>query len=162
MPVTSGPGRPAAGSRQTLATGLLVLGVAGGVLSGCSSAVDVIAAPRHTAACDRPDRLWPHAVGRQARRSVSPSNPDAAAWGDPAIIATCGWPELGPTTEQCIEVDGVDWVAHQLDDGVQFRTFGRSTVIEVLVPKAYAPEPLLLPAFGPAAKALPANGRTCT
>ena len=78
------------------------------------------------------------------------------------MIATCGWPELGPTTDPCIQVDGVDWVAHQLDDGVQFRTFGRSPVIEVLVPKAYAPEPLLLPAFGAAARALPATGRHCS
>ena len=158
-----GPGRTAAASRRTLTTGLLVLGVAGGALSGCSSSVEVSAVPRHpSTACDRPDQLWPRTVGRQARRAVSPSNPDAAAWGDPAIIATCGWPELAPTTEQCIEVDGVDWVAHQLDDGVQFRTYGRSTVIEVLVPKAYAPEPLLLPAFGPAAKALPPNGHACS
>ena len=78
------------------------------------------------------------------------------------MIATCGWPELGPTTDPCIQVDGVDWVAHQLDDGVQFRTFGRSPVIEVLLPKAYAPETLLLPAFGAAARALPATGRHCS
>jgi hypothetical protein len=44
---------------------------------------------------------------------------------------------------------------------VRFTTFGREPAIEVLVPHAYKPEPLLLPAFGPAAKALPTNGRTC-
>jgi hypothetical protein len=136
--------------------------VAGGVLSGCSSAVQVSAVPAHAAACTRADAWWPQRVAKADRRSVTPVNPDAAAWGDPAVIATCGWPELGPTTDPCIQVDGVDWVAHQLEDGVQFRTFGRSPVIEVLVPKAYAPEPLLLPAFGAAARALPSTGRHCT
>ena len=49
-----------------------------------------------------------------------------------------------------------------LSDGTKFTTFGTDPAIEVLVPKAYAPEPLLLPAFVPAAKALPTNGRHCT
>lgn len=138
--------------------------MAGGLLSGCGgSAVTVTAVPqRVSSVCDAPDRLWPATVARKDRRPVTPENPDAAAWGDPAIIATCGWPELGPTQEQCVEVDGVDWVAHELSDGVQFRTFGRVAAIEVLVPKAYAPEPLVLPAFAAAAKALPSNGRHCS
>lgn len=154
-------GRLAGRSRRTTATGLLLV-VAGGVLSGCSSAVSVSAVPPHVAACSRADAGWPHRVADHARRTVTPANPDAAAWGDPAVIATCGWPEVGPTTDPCIQVDGVDWVAHQLTDGVQFRTFGRSPVIEVLVPQAYAPEPLLLPAFSAAARALPATGRHCS
>jgi hypothetical protein len=162
--VTVGLGRTARRPFHAITTGLLVLGVAGGLLSACSgSAVEVTAVPEHvSAACDKPDQLWPKTVARQQQRPVTPENPDASAWGDPAIIATCGWPELGPTTEQCIQVDGVDWVAHQLSDGVRFRTFGRIPVIEVLVPHAYAPEPLLLPAFGPAAKALPADGHSCS
>jgi len=49
----------------------------------------------------------------------------------------------------------------KLSDGAAFTTFGRDPAIEVLVPQAYSPEPLLLPAFGDAARALPANGRTC-
>ena len=87
---------------------------------------------------------------------------DARAWGDPAIIATCGWPALGPTQEQCLQVSGVDWVVSPLSDGTKFTTFGTDPAIVVLVPKAYAPEPLVLPAFGPAAEALPRNGRRCT
>ena len=83
------------------------------------------------------------------------------AWGDPPVIARCGLGALGPTTEQCLDVDGVDWVVRKASDGAVFTTFGRDPAIEVLVPNAYAPEPLLLPAFGAAAKALPANGHTC-
>jgi hypothetical protein len=86
---------------------------------------------------------------------------DARAWGDPAVIATCGWPALAPTTQECLDVDGVYWVVERLSDGVRFTTFGRDPAIEVLVPHAYAPEPLLLPAFAPAVRALPENGRAC-
>jgi hypothetical protein len=93
----------------------------------------------------------------------SPAHRDQArAWGDPAIIATCGWPALGPTTDECLEVDGVHWVVEQLSDGAKFTTYGRDPAIEVLVPAAYAPEPLLLPAFRAAARALPDNGRRCS
>ena len=77
------------------------------------------------------------------------------------MIATCGWPALGPTDQECLDVDGVYWVVESLSDGVRFTTFGRDPAIEVLVPDAYKPEPLLLPAFGAAAKALPTNDREC-
>lgn len=68
---------------------------------------------------------------------------------------------IGPTTDPCLNVSGIDWVAHQLSDGVRFTTYGRSPAIEVLVPRAYAPEPLLLPAFGAAASAIPQGERQC-
>jgi len=83
------------------------------------------------------------------------------AWGDPPIIARCGLAAIGPTTDQCLVVSGVDWVAHRLTDGVSFTTYGRSPAIEVLVPSAYAPESLLLPAFGAAASAIPQGNRHC-
>jgi hypothetical protein len=147
------------------AAGLLVLGVAGGVLYAVQSP-EGIAAPAHVAACESPMARMPRSVGGQPADEVTVSEGtdprDVRQWGDPAIIATCGWPALGPTPEQCLDVDGVDWVAERLSDGVRFTTFGRDPAIEVLVPDAYDPAPLLLPAFGPAAKALPANGRTCS
>jgi hypothetical protein len=159
-------GRAARRRTKRAAAGLLVLGVAGGLLSGCGGvdrAVEV-SPPGHTPQCDAATRLWPHTVSGKQRRMVRDSGgpePNARAWGDPAIIATCGWPALGPTDKECLDVDGVYWVAEPLSDGVKFTTFGRDPAIEVLVPKAYQPEPLLLPAFGPAAKALPTNGRQC-
>ena len=69
---------------------------------------------------------------------------------------------MGPTTSECLAVDGVDWVVEPLADGVRFTTFGRDPALEVLVPSDYRPEPLLLPAFGPTARTLPTNGRTCS
>jgi hypothetical protein len=148
---------------RTTTTGLLVLGVAGGLLSACSTLVEVHP-PQHATECERATAQWPSKVGGQTTRGVDVNGGakgDAAAWGDPAIIATCGWPALGPTDEQCLDVNGVYWVVETLSDGARFTTYGREPAIEVLVPHAYAPEPLLLPAFGPAAEALPSNGRKC-
>jgi hypothetical protein len=93
--------------------------------------------------------------------ATSSSSVAVRAWGEPAIIARCGLPAIGPTTDTCLDVSGIDWVAHQLTDGVRFTTYGRSPAIEVLVPRAYKPEPLLLPAFGAAAAAIPAGPRHC-
>ena len=156
--------RPGAASTRHTATGLLLLGMAGGLLTGCSRSVEVTP-PQHTQACEAATSQWPDQVAHQEPRPVQNHGGDpgdARAWGDPAIIATCGWPALAPTTEQCLEVSGVDWVVSPMSDGTKFTTFGTDPAIEVLVPKAYAPEPLVLPAFGPAAKALPTNGRHCT
>jgi Protein of unknown function (DUF3515) len=144
-----------------LVAGLLVIGGAGAA-SSCGSAVEV-RPPAHAAACEPATGKWPTTVARQARAEVDVDGDqrDAAAWGDPAVIATCGWPAVGPTDDECLDIDGVYWVVERLTDGVRFTTFGRDPAIEVLVPEAYAPEPLLLPAFRDAARALPENGRRC-
>ncbi|MGO4340729.1 hypothetical protein [Pedococcus sp. 2YAF34] len=148
------------------AAGLLLLGVAGGVLYAVRHHGVEVAAPPHRADCEVAMPLMPSTVGGQAASDAfvaERGDPrDIRVWGDPAIIATCGWPPLGPTPDQCLDVDGVDWVAEPLSDGVRFTTFGRDPAIEVLVPHAYDPAPLLLPALGPAAKSLPATGRTCS
>ena len=65
------------------------------------------------------------------------------------------------TDVECVEVDDVGWIPRELSDGTAFTSFGTDPALEVLVPTAYAPEPLLLPAFGAAAKALPPNGLAC-
>jgi len=132
------------------------------VLSGCSGPVEIAPAPLATAdVCRAVSAAWPSDVGGQERREVSDVGA-GAAWGDPAIIVRCGVPALGPTTDDCIEVDGLGWVAQPLSDGTRFTTFGRDPAVEVLVPKAYAPEPLLLPAFTEAAELLPTNTLACT
>ena len=148
------------------AAGLLVLGVAGAVVYAAWPRGVEVAPPTHQAACEPAAAAWPATVAGKDRRRVrllrqDSRDADVRAWGDPAIVATCGWPALAPTDKECLDVDGVDWVVEPLSDGARFTTYGRDPAIEVLVPHAYAPEPLLLPAFGGAAKALPANGRTC-
>lgn len=149
---------PSARRRARLAAGAALLLGAGGLLSGCSSAVQV-AVPGGADGCGAV--AWPAVVHDEPVVATEPSSPAVRAWGDPAIIARCGLPALEPTTLECLGVDDVDWVARPLTDGTAFTTYGTDPAIEVLIPKVYGPEPLLLPAFSAAAKALPDNGRSC-
>ncbi len=146
---------------RLLAPALTVL-TAGVALAGCGSAVDVTAPHEAgTSACTAAGSAWPTTVSHLPRRDTTSSSPAVAAWGDPAVIARCGVAALAPTTDPCVDVDGVGWVSSDLSDGTRFTTFGTDPAIEVLVPQDYAPEALLLPAFTPAARALPANGLVC-
>ena len=111
--------------------------------------------------CAAAGAAWPAEVSGMPRRDTDPLDPAVAAWGDPAVIARCGVAAPGPTDTECLEVDGVGWIPERLSDGTRFTSFGTEPAIEVLVPRAYAPEGLLLPVFGPAARALPPNGLAC-
>ncbi len=111
--------------------------------------------------CVAAAQAWPADVSGMPRRDTQPESAAVAAWGDPAVIARCGVAALGPTDTECVDVDGVGWIPQSLSDGTRFTTFGTEPALEVLVPAAYAPEPLLLPAFGAAAKALPRNDLAC-
>jgi hypothetical protein len=140
----------------------VALGVTAVALSACSSAVEVsVPADGSGEACTVAARQWPDVVSGMERRETSPTAPAVAAWGDPAVVARCGVPAPGPTSTECVEVDGVGWIPEPLADGTRFTSFGTDPAVEVLVPDRYAPEPLLLPAFGGVASALPANGLEC-
>jgi hypothetical protein len=137
--------------------------VAAVVLSACSSGAVEVAVP---AAADEPAcrsavLLWPSTVSGLQPRATDPDSTGVRAWGDPAVVARCGVAALAPTDTECIEVDGVGWIPEELSDGTRFTSFGTDPAVEVLVPRKYAPEPLLLPAFAPVAKALPSNGLAC-
>ena len=114
-----------------------------------------------SAPCQALTALWPSLASSQPARAVSVQSPAARAWGNPAVIAICGYDAPAPSTLECLSVDGIDWLVQRRSDGVQFTTYGRSPAMDVLVPAAYAPEPLLLPAFGAAARSLPETGRHC-
>ncbi|WP_426561492.1 DUF3515 domain-containing protein [Angustibacter sp. McL0619] len=104
----------------------------------------------------------PAKVHGQGRVRTTSGSPAVAAWGDPAVIWRCGVTPPGATTDECLDVDGVDWVVHVLDDGAAFTTFGRDPAVQVLVPHDYAPEPLLLSAFSSVAGAVPQGANHCS
>ena len=113
--------------------------------------------------CQQVARLWPATIGPYEARVTAVQSEGVAAWGDPPIVARCGKAPPGPTTDPCIDVNGVDWVATPLDDGgTMFTTFGRDPALEVLVPAAYDSHPLLLPPFGAAAEAVPQTLGECS
>ncbi|MEP6649016.1 MAG: DUF3515 family protein, partial [Lapillicoccus sp.] len=105
---------------------------------------------------------WPTSVSGRETVTTDPVDPAVRAWGDPAIVARCGVAAPGPTTDDCLTVNGVDWVATPLRDGTRFVTYGRDPAIELLVPKTDVPEGSLLPVFTTVAHALPENGRHCS
>lgn len=133
------------------------------LLAGCSSSVAVSVADHASSPlCSRASGHWPSAVAGQKARAVSVDSPTVHAWGDPAIIARCGVTSPGPTPDQCYDVSGIDWVGRDLSDGMSFVTYGRAPAIEVLVPKDYAPEPLVLGAFTQAAEQIPQGEHRCS
>ncbi|HKJ12273.1 MAG TPA: DUF3515 family protein [Ornithinimicrobium sp.] len=147
--------------RLTLTAALVGLAVA---LSGCSRAVKVV--PLEGAdedpVCAQVAAFWPDTVGGQPSRITAADSRTVAAWGDPAIVARCGATPPGPTTDQCLDIEGVDWIAVPIDDGVRFTTYGRDPAIQVLVPQEYATEALVMPAFTAAADVVPQTLGSCT
>lgn len=131
-------------------------------ISACSTAVEAAPAPRaDEALCAQVASAWPTQVGGNERVETTVDSPTVAAWGDPAIIARCGVTSPGPTTDECLSADGVDWVMTRLDDGMRFVTYGRDPAVEVLVPSHYAPEPMLMSAFSQIGSVIPQGERRC-
>jgi hypothetical protein len=107
------------------------------------------------------DRL-PSRLLNQGRVATSQRSPAVAAWGDPAIIWRCGVTPPGPTTQDCIAVNGIDWVVEPLDDGTGFVSYGRDPAVQVLVPDAYAPETFALTSLSTAVSTVPQNEHRCS
>jgi hypothetical protein len=107
------------------------------------------------------DRL-PSRLLNQERVATSQRSPAVAAWGDPAIIWRCGVTPPGPTTQDCIAVNGIDWVVEPLDDGTGFVSYGRDPAVQVLVPDAYAPETFALTSLSTAVSTVPQNEHRCS
>ena len=156
-------GRP----RLTSPLAVLALLLVAGVSAGCSHGVKVTLAPAAAdPACGRLAAALPSTLLKQDRRDTEPSAPSVAAWGDPAIILRCGVTPPGPTTDQCIAVDGVDWVARPLGtggaDGYEFVTYGREPAVQVLVPRHYVPETFALTGLTAAVKAIRQGEHHCS
>ena len=105
--------------------------------SGCAASVPVQVAPNAAdPGCAEVIVGLPDDLAGQGRAEVSAQS--AAAWGDPPVVLRCGVEPLGPTTAECIGVDGVDWV-RQVDAGTgdeRYTTYGRAPAVEVSVPVA--------------------------
>jgi hypothetical protein len=130
--------------------GALLCAAALAAVSACGPAVVELEtsdlSPSDEAACeavldDLPDRL-----GERERRPVEPASALGAAWGDPAVVLSCGVrpPDLEPTAV-CQEADGVGWYVDDAaleDDSVDvvMSTAGYRPAVEVVVPAEARPE----------------------
>lgn len=141
--------RRALGRRHLDARPALLL-LAALALTGCGDdAVRAVPfAASDSPACQEVSAHWPETVGPYQPRVTAVQSSGVAAWGDPAIVARCGKQPPTATTDPCIDVSGIDWVATTLDDGgTMFTTYGRDPAVEVLVPADYDSHPMLLPVF---------------
>jgi hypothetical protein len=87
----------------------------------------------------------PHRVSERPRRETKGGDL-GAAWGDPAIVLTCGVgvPDGYRPTSACQRANGVDWFVpeDQITDQsklVVMTTIGRKPRVEVVVPAEYRP-----------------------
>jgi hypothetical protein len=93
----------------------------------------------------------------------SGGEPIDAQWGSPSITLACGHAALGPTTERCLTVDGVDWVFTEAGVDLRFTTYGTDPAVELNVPVDYGRQNATgaLVDLAPAVRKLPRNGRAC-
>ncbi len=132
-------------------------------LSACSHSVRAsVPSGGSDPGCARLASALPSTLLKEKRRDTTPSSPALAAWGDPAIVLRCGVTPPGPTTDQCVAVNGVDWVARPINGGYDFTTYGREPAVQVLVPKHYAPETFALTGLAAAVGAIPQGEHHCT
>ena len=149
----------ARGGAFLLASGLVVLLV--GALAACSQTPRP-APEAASPACGKALAAAPRTVLGKARTQLAVQG--ALAWGDPQIVVRCGVPALAPTTAQCLDVNGIDWVVADPDaDPIVFTLYGRSPAVDLSVPAAYgrSSAPGALVDVAGVAAALPTNGRTC-
>jgi hypothetical protein len=104
------------------------------VLTGCSPTVTLTAASYAAdPGCAEVTVRLPDTLDEQERRQTDAQA--TAAWGEPAtVLLHCGVEPLGPTTDRCISISGVDWVEDATDAPVySYTTYGRSPAIEVTI-----------------------------
>ena len=138
-------GPPARGAAACLAL------VVAGLLAGCGSGPVEIDEPdlgeEAAATCRELVEDLPDTVADQRSRPVTPDGAAGAAWGDPAIVLTCGVgePEGYVPEGPCTVVDGVGWYVpeEQLDANgavdLTMTTLFRQVDVEVVLPKEYWP-----------------------
>jgi hypothetical protein len=116
-----------------------------------------VPSPAVAAQCSALVEALPDTVDGEHRRDVTPADGLGAAWGDPAIVLTCGGTWQVPADANCQEVDGVDWYAPESqfadqDADVVLTTIGYSPVVRVEVPARYRPPAATMVDLAPAIK----------
>lgn len=130
--------------RPTATAGVLAatLLVADSALAGCSSAPHVPpprTTPHEQRLCARLHARLPEVLDGRRWRAVRPRSRLTAAWGDPAIVLTCGVPRpTGLRARSDIAViDGVSWFARRGAHAAVFTVVGRRVHVRVVVPNHY-------------------------
>ena len=131
-------------------------------LTGCPS--DVPMPPAENAndpACADVTVRLPDRIGDLQRRTTNAQS--TGAWGDPVGVELyCGIQPSGPTTDECVSVNDVDWIIDRSSAPLyRFEAYGRSPGIQVIVDSERASGTEAVVALGSVVKLLPQE-RQCT
>lgn len=121
---------------RLLAVTATLVAVAGSVslLTSCAGEVPLESAVNaNDPACADVTVRLPATVAELDKRTTNAQA--TGAWGDPAgVLLYCGIEPMGPTTQECVNVNGVDWV---IDDTraplYRFEAYGREPGLQVIV-----------------------------
>ncbi|MGW9112437.1 DUF3515 family protein [Microbacterium sp. NPDC055683] len=110
--------------------------LAASLLAGCTPTVHLEAAPdAGDPLCADVSVRMPDSVSGLERRWTDAQA--TAAWGDDAgtaVILSCGFDAPAPTTQQCVTIDGVDWIVDETDrPNLRMTTYGREPAVQVYV-----------------------------
>jgi len=112
-----------------------VLAAAALALAGCAPTVSLEpGAAANDPGCAEISVRLPDTVADKDKRITDAQA--TGAWGDPAaVILRCGVPPIGPTTQPCVSVNGVDWVlmTDPTAKTIVYQTFGRTPATEVVI-----------------------------
>ncbi|NKX55370.1 DUF3515 domain-containing protein [Arthrobacter mobilis] len=146
-----------------LPAALFLAGVVVAGTAACSPAVHVEAAPdAANPGCAPMMVLLPQFVADAPRRETTSQG--SAAWGNPSqVILRCGVPVPGPTTDQCVSVNGVDWVLRG-PEGTQegswtATTYGRTPATELVFDPDQVAESSVLTDLAAAVSKIPQTNR---
>ena len=99
----------------------------------------------------------PATVDGAERRETDPSDAPAAAWGDPAIVLTCGVPAPAGFDDfsTCQEIDGVGWYIPDEQvtgrpEPVTMTTIDREVNVQVTLPETHWPPAAAMVDLAPA------------
>lgn len=116
-----------------LAALAIVMAALGG-LTACAADVPMEAAPQaNDPACADVIVRLPDTVAGLERRTTNAQA--TGAWGDPAnVLLYCGITPSGPTTDECVNVNGVDWIIDPANAPLyRFEAYGRNPGLQVVV-----------------------------
>lgn len=135
---------------------LALTAVAIGGLAACAGDVPMEAAPgANDPACADVIVRLPETVAGLERRTTNAQS--TGAWGDPAgVLLYCGIEPSGPTTDDCVSVNGVDWIIDRSNAPLyRFEAYGRNPGLQVIVDSELVSGTETVVALGPVAQLLP-------
>lgn len=145
-------------ARFSAAVACAVVGTA--FLTGCTPIANVQAGDdAGNPLCAEMMVVLPDEISDQQKRQTN--SQATAVWGNPSqLVLRCGVTPPPPSTDPCVTVNGVDWLAKEGESAWTLTTYGRIPATELLFDPKVIPSSTVLAALAPAAGKIPAE-RQC-